>query len=83
MKSSPNGPVLSFTCVYIQDTDTLGYSAFFEEFPDTFAQGKTKDEALLNLWKVLAAVFASSSKEYSTPIRQNISKQEVILTYAQ
>ena len=75
-------PVLSFTCVFVQDPESMGYSAYFEEFPDTFAQGLTKDEALHNLWKTLGAVFLSYSKQSKATAQQNVTKKEVSLTYA-
>jgi predicted RNase H-like HicB family nuclease len=75
-------PVLSFTCVYVQDPESMGFSAYFEEFPDTFAQGLTKDEALNNLWKTLGAVFSSYSKKAKGTEKKNVTKEEVSLTYA-
>lgn len=45
---------ISLTANYIKDKK--GYVVYFEEFPDTFDQGKTKAEALKNLVKTLDIV---------------------------
>lgn len=42
------------TPVYIEDKK--GWVVYFEEYPDTFDQGKTKEEALKNLNRTLEIV---------------------------
>ena len=49
----PYSLTLDVILVLEQDPETGGYTSHFEQFPDTCAQGKTKDEAVKNLVDVL------------------------------
>jgi len=40
----------------VLEEDHEGWVAHFKQFPDTYAQGDTQDEALTNLLKTLVAV---------------------------
>lgn len=51
------------TVVYIDAPESGGYIAYFEKFPDTYAQGKTKKETLYNLYVTLKAVLESEQEE--------------------
>lgn len=51
--------------VYIMDRDseTGGYISHFEQYPDTYAQGETPEEAEFNLIKTLVAVIQAEKAE--------------------
>jgi|GEM_PF-5698848 len=73
-------PQLSLNCVFVPDEETKGFSAFFEEFPDTFAQGSTKKEALENLLKLVSALLATM-KDNSIVIANSV-RETITLQYA-
>jgi len=43
-------------CILERDKETGGYISHFEQYPDTYAQGETKQEATSNLVNTLIAV---------------------------
>jgi predicted RNase H-like HicB family nuclease len=51
----------SLTAVYLKDKK--GYVVYFEEFPETFAQGKTKKEALETLIHTIDVVLKHKEKD--------------------
>ena len=46
-----------------RDSETGGYISHFEQFPDTYAQGETPEEAEYNLISTLVAVIQSEKAE--------------------
>lgn len=39
----------SLTPVYVKDKQSGGFTAYFKEYPAVVSQGKTREEALINL----------------------------------
>jgi len=46
-------PILRYTLIFIQDPVDMGYTAFLAEYPDTLAEGDTKEEARGKLFELL------------------------------
>ena len=66
--------------VYIleRDSETGGYISHFEQYPDTYAQGETPEEAQFNLISTLIAVIQAekAEKEGKEGKRATLSKNE-------
>jgi predicted RNase H-like HicB family nuclease len=71
--SSRKIPFINLAIIYEQDPDTGFYIAHFEQFPDTYAQGETKDEAMKNVCKALKAVLELEQAEKSTNVQLEIN----------
>jgi predicted RNase H-like HicB family nuclease len=68
----------SLTAIYLKDKK--GYVVYFSEFPDTFAQGKTKKEALETLIHTIDVVLKHKEKDnkFKNSFSEEIVFQEVI-----
>jgi predicted RNase H-like HicB family nuclease len=65
--------------VFIQDAESGGYSAHYENYPETFGQGENKKEALKSLNKTLDAVLrieAAEAAEISNLVNNDKAKQD-------
>ena len=65
-----------------EDPEGKGYTVHFEQFPDTFAQGETEEEAVTNLLRTLIAINSIETEEkhkYTSEFYapQNIKKVEL------
>ncbi len=65
MSVTANKPKLSITGVLIQDPTDKGYTAYFAEFPEVIAEGKTEDEAVDNAFEALRIIFEFKKEEYA------------------
>lgn len=54
---------LNLTVIYEQDPATGMFIAHFEQFPDTYSQGATKEETFSNLCKAVMAVLESDNEQ--------------------
>lgn len=53
MSRANNHPNFSLISILVQDPKSMGYTAFFKQFPEVLAEGKDEDEALRNLILIL------------------------------
>lgn len=78
-------PSFELSCVYIHDEETNSYSAHFEQFPDTYAHGESKEEAFRNLCKALISVLKFEAQEANSVQERrnrNITRQSFRLEFA-
>lgn len=71
---------LPLTVVYIEAPESNGFIAHFEQFPDTYAQGRTKKEALYNLSNALREVLELEEierKKAEGSSQQKISRESI------
>ena len=54
---------LPLSLYFVQDADSNRFTAFFAQFSEVFAEGRTKEEAEINLLKTIETVFEFKSEE--------------------
>ena len=64
---------INLAIIYEQDPDTGVYITHFEQFPDTYAQGESKDESMQNLCKALKAVLELEQAEKASNVQLEIN----------
>ena len=53
---------IELTGVFVQDTKSLGFTAFFAQLPNIIAEGESETEAAQNLINTVRAVFEHQKK---------------------
>lgn len=64
---------LSFylTIIFVQDDDSGDFTAFFAQFPEAVAQGRTKDEAATLLTQIFPVMMEEKHEEFVQEIYKN------------
>ena len=65
---------LEFDLIMIEDQKQGGYSGYFKQFPNVFAEGDTEHELITNLFNALHDIFDYEVSKVANDLKSNDSK---------
>ena len=65
---------LEFDLIMIEDQKQGGYSGYFKQFPNVFAEGDTEHELITNLFNALHDIFEYEASKSVNDLKSNGSR---------